>query len=68
MKPGTSHTDLFELVLAIANHSLGLPRSDPRKRKPTVVKLTDDEEIAEITKWIEKRCLFRLRDAELCWP
>lgn len=55
VKPGTSHTDLFELVRAIANHSLGQPRSDPRKRRPTVVKVSDDEEVAEITKWIDKR-------------
>jgi len=55
VKPGTSHSDLFELILAVAQHSLGQPKPDPRKKRVKTLRLSDDDEVKEIADWIQRR-------------
>ena len=52
VRPGTSHRDLFDLFLSIASHTVGQP---PRSRRGQTPRLTADEEVDEIAKWIGKR-------------
>jgi death-on-curing protein len=55
VRPGTSHSDLFDLILAVAQHSLGQPKPDPRKKRTRIIRLSDDEEVREIAVWIKNR-------------
>jgi death-on-curing family protein len=53
--PGTTHNDLFNLILDIANHSFVQSQSSKRRRRDKIVKAAADEEMEAITQWVSKR-------------
>ncbi|MCA1563402.1 MAG: Fic family protein, partial [Acidobacteria bacterium] len=50
----TSQNDLYQLMLAIADHSIGL-RPDPRRRDRPVPRRKADEEVAAVKSWLTDR-------------
>lgn len=50
----TSQNDLYAMVLAVANHTLGV-RVDPRSRRPSTSRRHSDDEVASIAKWADDR-------------
>jgi death-on-curing protein len=51
----TSQDDLYDLMLQVADHTLGV-RLDKRARSKTPDRLSHDEEVAELTRWLQQRC------------
>lgn len=50
----TSQNDLYQLMLGIANHSVGM-RTDPRRRDKIPARRTADQEVAAIRDWLRER-------------
>lgn len=51
--PGVTQSDLYDAMLAIADHRMGV-RDDGRSKKGTTVRRSADEEVQAIYKWVRR--------------